>query len=130
MSFNLPRRTIGRWKRNKVFQYLVLLFKFHRTQPWSRFVLSTTKELHLEIEKLQARIKELEVALAELQSHVSSKPHPLLAQYSKVKTERPGPDSAEDEDDLIDTFGSLTIDTNGETVWYGLYPATYRELLT
>ncbi|PVG02733.1 hypothetical protein CPB86DRAFT_750555 [Serendipita vermifera] len=87
----------------------------------TRFVLTSTKELHDEIEKLQTRIQELEEALAELQSQVSSKPHPLLAQSLRTTTERPQPDGASDEDELIDTFGSLTIDTKGETVWYGPY---------
>jgi hypothetical protein len=30
-------------------------------------------------------------------------------------------DNESDEEDLIDTFGSLTIDTKGETVWYVIY---------
>jgi hypothetical protein len=90
----------------------------------NRFILSNTQELHNKIEALQGRIKELEAALALLQSKTTSEPHPLLAQSFKTATEclnledrtlkDNGPD---DEEDLIDTFGSLTIDTKGETVW-------------
>jgi hypothetical protein len=82
--------------------------------------------LHDKIESLQARIKELEAALAQLQSKVASDPHPLLAQSLKTATEglqsenetSKDHDSDNDDGDLIDTFGSLTIDTKGETVWY------------
>jgi hypothetical protein len=81
--------------------------------------------LHDKIESLQARIKELEAALAQLQSKVTSDPHPLLAESLKTATEglqsenetSKYNDSDNDDEDLIDTFGSLTIDTKGETVW-------------
>jgi hypothetical protein len=73
---------------------------------------------------LQKRIKELEAALEELQSKVSAKPHPLLAESLKTATDGLKPDgeitksATSEEEELIDTFGSLTIDTKGETVWY------------
>ncbi|PVG02747.1 hypothetical protein CPB86DRAFT_780164 [Serendipita vermifera] len=93
--------------------------------PEGKFILSNTKELHEEIETLQARIKELEAALAELQSKVTSEPHPLLVQSLQQATEclksdsESSKDVGSEEDDLIDTFGSLTLDTAGDTVWYG-----------
>jgi hypothetical protein len=80
--------------------------------------------LHEKIEALQDRIKELEAALAQLQSKVTSDPHPLLTESLKTATEGLQPEdeplrgNVSDEEDLIDTFGSLTIDTKGETVWY------------
>jgi hypothetical protein len=80
--------------------------------------------LHEKIEALQSRIKELEAALAQLQSKITSDPHPLLIQSLKAATDSPQPgdatlrDNGPDDEDLIDTFGSLTIDTKGETVWY------------
>jgi predicted nuclease with TOPRIM domain len=97
------------------------------TLPRRRFILSNTTELHDKIESLQARIRELEAALAQLQSKVTSEPHPLLAQSLKTATEglqsevETSKDNESEDEDLIDTFGSLTIDTKGETVWYVVY---------
>ncbi|PVG02737.1 hypothetical protein CPB86DRAFT_780152 [Serendipita vermifera] len=91
----------------------------------SRYILSSTRELHDKIEALQARIKELEAALGQLQSKVASDTHPLLARSLKTTTdslkaeEEIFQDSGSDDEGLVDTFGSLTIDTKGETVWYG-----------
>jgi hypothetical protein len=75
---------------------------------------------------LQERVKELESALAELQSQLTPEPHPLLQQSLEVvsqtlKPEKEAPKdiTLEEEEDLIDTFGSLTIDPKGETIWYG-----------
>ncbi|CAG8664569.1 3797_t:CDS:2, partial [Acaulospora colombiana] len=82
---------------------------------------SNTQELHDKIDALQARIKELETALAQLQSKVASEPHPLLAQSLKTATEGLPPeddtarDDGSDNEDLVDTFGSLTIDQEGKT---------------
>ncbi|PVG02740.1 hypothetical protein CPB86DRAFT_539731 [Serendipita vermifera] len=93
----------------------------------TRFVLSNTQELHDKIEALQARVKELEAALAQLQSKVTSEPHPLLAQSLKAATEglqsdgETIKDNESDDEDLVDTFGSLTIDPEGKTVWYAKY---------
>ncbi|PVF91680.1 hypothetical protein CPB86DRAFT_791886 [Serendipita vermifera] len=89
------------------------------------FILSNTQELHNKIEALQARIKDLEAALAQLQSKVTSEPHPLLVQSFEAVTEAlqsgnaPAKNSESDDEDLVDTFGSLTIDPEGKTVWYG-----------
>lgn len=90
----------------------------------TRFILSNTKELHEEIDSLRKRVRELETALSELQSQVTPEPHPLLQQSLKLVSEKLAPvDSAvkvEPEDEsLIDTFGTLTLEANGQTVWYG-----------
>ncbi|CAG8712955.1 459_t:CDS:2, partial [Acaulospora colombiana] len=104
VSFYLPRGKVGRWERDK-----------------ARLDSINTKELHHEIEMLQARIKELEAALADLQSKVTSEPHPLLAQSLQKATEglksdsEASKDTGSDEEELVDTFGSLTLDTAGET---------------
>lgn len=89
----------------------------------SRFILSNTKELHEEVDTLRVRVKDLEQALAELQSQLTPEPHPLLKQSLKVVSETlqpveqdPKADALEDEA-LIDTFGSLTIDSSGQTTW-------------
>ncbi|PVG02735.1 hypothetical protein CPB86DRAFT_538648 [Serendipita vermifera] len=89
----------------------------------TRFILTNTQELHDKIGFLEARIKDLEAALAELQSKVSSTPHPLLAESLKTATDGLRPDGdvlkdfASEEEELLDTFGSLTIDPKGETIW-------------
>jgi hypothetical protein len=73
---------------------------------------------------LKLRIKVLEQALAELQSQITSDPHPLLAESLKTATEGLQPENeaqrnvSSEEEEIIDTFGSLTIDTKGETNWY------------
>lgn len=68
-------------------------------------------------------MKELERALEILQSQVTPEPHPLLKESLKVVSETlqlAEPDikteTVEDET-LIDTFGSLTIDHKGQTTW-------------
>jgi hypothetical protein len=68
-------------------------------------------------------VKELERALETLQSQVTPEPHPLLKESLKVVSEtlRPAePDirtEAVEDETLIDTFGSLTIDHKGQTTW-------------
>ncbi|PVG02749.1 hypothetical protein CPB86DRAFT_780169 [Serendipita vermifera] len=90
-----------------------------------KFILSNTKELHDENTALKLRVKQLEQALAELQSHITSDPHPLLVESLKTATKDLQPDNEVstnavlEEEELIDTFGSLTIDPKGETTWYG-----------
>jgi len=68
-------------------------------------------------------VKELEAALELLQSQVTPEPHPLLKESLKVVSETLQPveqnvkqEPLEDET-LIDTFGSLTIDHKGQTTW-------------
>ncbi|KAH7096553.1 hypothetical protein BKA62DRAFT_582294, partial [Auriculariales sp. MPI-PUGE-AT-0066] len=46
--------------------------------PGNRFVLADTRQLHEQIEDMSKKIAELEDTLSELQSNVSSEPHPLL----------------------------------------------------
>ncbi len=48
------------------------------TGQGTRFVLAATEHLHRKIEKLTARIRQLEDALSKTQSQFSEHPHPLL----------------------------------------------------
>lgn len=91
----------------------------------TRFILSNTKELHDEIGSLRSRVKELESALESLQTQLTPQPHALLQESLKVVAETLQPvekdiksEPPEDEN-LIDTFGSLTIDHRGQTTWHG-----------
>ena len=88
-----------------------------------RFILSNTKDLHDELETLRARVKELEGALGALQSKATAQPHPLLKESLKVVSENLQPPEKDiksepvEDESLIDTFGSLTIDHKGQTTW-------------
>jgi hypothetical protein len=91
-------------------------------------VLANTEELHEKIERLCARIRDLEVALRTLQSHFSDSPHPLLQEALLTLK---SPDSMVlpttsmrespiiDEDGIVDDFGTLTIGSSGETEFLG-----------
>jgi len=84
-----------------------------------RFILSNTEELHEEIQRLRGRVKDLETALADMQAHVSTDPHPLLKD-PLVLLSPPTPSCKlpqDEEEVLIDTFGSLTIGPDGSSEW-------------
>lgn len=83
------------------------------------FILSNTEELHEEIQKLRGRIKDLETALADLQAHVSTDPHPLLRDSLVLLSPPASPSKLpqDEEEVLIDTFGSLTIGPDGSSEW-------------
>ncbi|KIM31057.1 hypothetical protein M408DRAFT_65857 [Serendipita vermifera MAFF 305830] len=92
----------------------------------TRFILSNTKDLHDEIDRLRERVKELEEALSTLQSQITPQPHPLLEESLRMVSEKLEPlekdfktEPVEEDESLIDTFGSLTIDHKGQTTWHG-----------
>lgn len=70
---------------------------------------------------LRSRVKDLEQALEALQSQLTAEPHPLLKESLKVVSQCLSPVEqgvkVEEEETVIDTFGSLTIDRNGQTTW-------------
>ncbi|KAF7975554.1 hypothetical protein HWV62_43752 [Athelia sp. TMB] len=76
---------------------------------------------------MSQRIRELEDALALLQSQISKETHPLLREellYVKdLPEKRPSaePDAPEDPlaGDPVDAFGTLTIDDSGESIYFG-----------
>jgi len=90
------------------------------------FILADTQDLHDEVDRLRSRIRELEQALATLQAQTSQEPHPLLEQgFSIATTLQPSTksrtretDENDDEDGLIDTFGSLSLNPDdGSSRW-------------
>ncbi|PVF92898.1 hypothetical protein CPB86DRAFT_743567 [Serendipita vermifera] len=76
----------------------------HLLPKGQRFILSNTEQLHARIDELTERIRELEEALANLQSLHSDEPHPLLK------------DSTEP---LATAFGSLRLHDDGNARFYG-----------
>ncbi|PPQ92184.1 hypothetical protein CVT25_008958 [Psilocybe cyanescens] len=104
-----------------------------------RFVLADTETLHQKIAHMSDRIRQLEDALAILQSTVAGpggEPHPLLHRdLLKIKSsielhsasgtggEEPVVEGVEDDDDAnaeyIDAFGTLAIRDDGAATFYG-----------
>ncbi|KAL5537254.1 hypothetical protein ACEPAF_1077 [Sanghuangporus sanghuang] len=98
----------------------------------NRMILSNTEELHDKIDSLLERIRILEDALKTLQASVSSEPHPLLTAPTTdsilstihvypVRDDRAAhrPSTAEDEEDILDSFGTLSVGSDGETSYLG-----------
>lgn len=77
--------------------------------------MATTEELHGKIEVLSDRIRELETALAILQSSKTDEPHPLLTQELLLLKHPPGVNTTAEEDvaksaeAVAASFGTLTI---------------------
>lgn len=94
-----------------------------------RFILADTEQLHEKIYEMSNRIRQLEDALAILQSTVSDLRHPLLAEeLLKVKfgSESINPRQATTSDDespttskSIDALGTLTLGSSGEIQYFG-----------
>ncbi|KAG7100165.1 hypothetical protein E1B28_001945 [Marasmius oreades] len=116
------------------------------TWKGNRLVLANTAELHERIDTLCGRIRELETALRTLQIQVSDEPHPLLsadllqlkAPQSNLPPKASSPATTDpqtsspascsppeepqdmDEDEiLVDAFGTLSIGVNGESTFLG-----------
>lgn len=96
------------------------------------FVLASTQELHEKIAELANRVRELEDALRSSHSQLSTEPHPLLSEeLLKIKAplqrEPPalrngGIFAAKEEEnnpDVVDAFGSLSINMSGKSRYYG-----------
>ncbi|EGN96940.1 hypothetical protein SERLA73DRAFT_75787 [Serpula lacrymans var. lacrymans S7.3] len=98
------------------------------TGQGTRFVLAATEHLHRRISKMSERIRQLEDALASLQSQHSTEPHPLLRDdllgvnqdrdddYAGLTEDAPGPSNPPE---LIDTFGTLSITDHGISRFFG-----------
>lgn len=83
-----------------------------------RSFLANTEQLHRKISEMGQRIRQLEDALAILQSTVSTEPHPLLGDglLSIKSSPMNQPDSLSE---TIDAFGTLTIGESGESKYFG-----------
>lgn len=98
----------------------------------SSFVLASTQELHEKISQLANRVRQLEDALRSSHSQLSNDPHPLLTEeLLKIKAplQREPPalrnggtfpvKEEETNPDVIDAFGSLSINLSGKSRYYG-----------
>jgi hypothetical protein len=98
-----------------------------------RFVLASTQELHEKITELCSRVRDLEDGLRTSHSKNSTEPHPLLTdELLRVKAplQRESPPrnmttiNQQEEDnnpDVIDSFGTLAINSSGHTNYYGQF---------
>lgn len=107
----------------------------------NRFFLANTEELHDEIDRQKARIRELEQSLQDLQGTVSANPQPMQndstyptpmsanASSSSNGHSPSGPMEGihiptiirppQEQENLLDAFGTLTLDGNGAARFLG-----------
>ncbi|KAJ6495975.1 hypothetical protein C8R45DRAFT_151588 [Mycena sanguinolenta] len=97
----------------------------------SRFVLAATDHLHQNLVRMEVRMHALEDALAILHTADSDKPHPLLSSYDeddedeestlklKAVSEEPSEPSQPSQEALVDALGSLHIDGEGASRFFG-----------
>jgi hypothetical protein len=92
--------------------------------------LADTEQLHAKIADMSSRIRQLEDALAIMQSGVSEERHPLLSdELLKIKfcaeslprTRRMQDEEKDDErmQQFVDAVGSLTLNESGEGPYFG-----------
>lgn len=94
--------------------------------------MASTQELHEKIAELSSRVRELEDALRTSHSQLSTDQHPLLADellkikaplqrdVAHTKNASSTVVKAEEENpDVVDAFGSLSIGLSGKTKYYG-----------
>ncbi|KAJ2927653.1 hypothetical protein H1R20_g9438, partial [Candolleomyces eurysporus] len=103
------------------------------TGQGTRFVLADTEKLHTKISVMSDRIRQLEDALAVVQSTVTSEPHPLLSRdLMRIKSSLELHSAVEDQEKealkreedgeethYIDAFGTLAIRDDGAATFYG-----------
>ncbi|KAL0060885.1 hypothetical protein AAF712_012349 [Marasmius tenuissimus] len=99
------------------------------TGQGNRFVLASTQELHEKIHELANRVRELEDALRVDHSRLTTEQHPLLTEeLLKIKTPLQREPSAKNENfkpeeennpDVVDAFGSLSISLSGKAKYFG-----------
>ncbi|KAI0321021.1 fungal-specific transcription factor domain-containing protein [Amylostereum chailletii] len=103
------------------------------TGQGNRFVLASTQELHEKITELCSRVRELEDGLRAAHAENSSGEHPLLSDELlriKAPLQREAPprnptiDNEQEEaanPDVVDSFGTLSINRTGHTHYYGQF---------
>lgn len=90
-----------------------------------RYVLTDTEELHRKISEMGERIRQLEDALALLQSSISPEKHILLQdellsiKYGAEKRPSVEPEPDDPLAETVDVFGTLTIGGGGESRYFG-----------
>ncbi|KAG6841089.1 hypothetical protein C0991_001997 [Blastosporella zonata] len=102
------------------------------TGQGNRFVLASTQELHEKISELATRVRQLEDALRTSHSHLSIEQHPLLTEdllRIKAPLQRepalnrnstaPTVKEEEQNADVVDAFGTLSISISGRTKYFG-----------
>ncbi|KAL4063200.1 fungal-specific transcription factor domain-containing protein [Scleroderma citrinum] len=102
------------------------------TGQGNRFVLASTPELHEKISELSIRVRQLEDALKYSYSMVSCERHPLLTEdllQIKAPLQREPPNlrnvprneikQEEQNAEVVDAFGSLSINASGGANYYG-----------
>ncbi|KAJ6591211.1 fungal-specific transcription factor domain-containing protein [Mycena vulgaris] len=118
------------------------------TGQGTRFVLADTEKLHQKIGTMSDRIRQLEDALAILQSTVTNDPHPLMdRELLKIKSSielhsavegaedglhaNGGGEGGEHEEfeEYIDAFGTLAIRDDGAATFYGRSAGTESILM-
>lgn len=95
-------------------------------------MLASTQELHEKISELATRVRELEDALRASHQHLSTEPHPLLAEeLLKIKAPLQRDVNSiksnlsvvvkeeENNPDVVDAFGTLSIALSGKTKYFG-----------
>ncbi|KAG6897388.1 hypothetical protein C0992_002051 [Termitomyces sp. T32_za158] len=102
------------------------------TGQGNRFVLASTQELHEKISELANRVRQLEDGLRTSHSQLSSEVHPLLTEEllrikaplqrepATMRNQNAPPVKEEEQNpDIVDAFGTLSITISGRTKYYG-----------
>jgi hypothetical protein len=92
-------------------------------------VLASTTELHEKISELSNRVRELEDSLRNSHSQLSTDPHPLLSdELLRIKaplqrepsgSQSSAPKEEDQNPDVVDAFGSLSISISGRAKYFG-----------
>ncbi|KAJ3547759.1 hypothetical protein NM688_g5369 [Phlebia brevispora] len=99
----------------------------------NRLAFADAEELQKKVERMRARISSLEDALRALQESVTDDPHPLLLSDetamdtsgdAAVNTRTPGesipgPPLTREDEEFLDSFGTLTLGLRGESRFFG-----------
>jgi hypothetical protein len=109
----------------------------------TRFVLASTQELHEKIAELATRVRQLEDGLRSSHDQLSSEPHPLLSEELlriKAPLQREAAPlrntlqitvkEEEQNPDVVDAFGSLSITLSGRAKYFGQTANSWVSFMT